>query len=266
MTSRTEPGLASTWTYDTATKGVGKIATASADNGYSRSHSYDSLGRPSGSSITAPGAFAYSFSNSYDANGRLNAVNYPSGNFAVRHVYTSLGYLAEVRNDATNDLYWRADAQNAEGRLTQFTHGNGIATTQTYDANRGWMTAIQAGPSNSVQNLSYEYDALSNVLSRTDAVQSVTETFTYDAYNRVATAVIAGVASKTFQYNAAGNITYKSDAGTYTYNPPGSAQPHAVQSISGAINASYTGACPRAGASPTRGTPSLRWTPLVGPR
>jgi hypothetical protein len=34
----------------------------------------------------------------------------------------------------------------------------------------------------------------------------------------------------------AGNITYRSDVGTYTYG----AKPHAVSSISGSVNASYT--------------------------
>ena len=42
----------------------------------------------------------------------------------------------------------------------------------------------------------------------------------------------------TFSYNAIGNLTYKSDVGSYNY--PGQARPHGVTSISGGvINTSF---------------------------
>ncbi len=39
--------------------------------------------------------------------------------------------------------------------------------------------------------------------------------------------------TKTYQYNAIGNLTYKSDLGTLTYPAVGSPRPHAVTSIAG---------------------------------
>jgi len=45
----------------------------------------------------------------------------------------------------------------------------------------------------------------------------------------------------TFAYNAIGNMTFKSDAGTYSYPAPGQPRPHAVASISGGIiNTTFT--------------------------
>src|SRR5208337_4720796 len=47
MTARSEPDLASAWTYDTAANGIGKLAAVtSTTTGYSRTYTYDSKGRP----------------------------------------------------------------------------------------------------------------------------------------------------------------------------------------------------------------------------
>lgn len=66
---------------------------------------------------------------------------------------------------------------------------------------------------------------MGNLKSRTDSVQGFTETFTYDAINRLTG--VSGPAPKSYQYDAIGNITYKSDVGTYLYGQGGT-KPHAV--------------------------------------
>jgi len=56
---------------------------------------------------------------------------------------------------------------------------------------------------------------LGNLLSRVDALQVITETFGYDTLDRLLS--VTGPASKSFQYDAIGNLTYKSDVGNYAY-------------------------------------------------
>ena len=105
------------------------------------------------------------------------------------------------------------------------------------------MTAILAGTGNIVENFSYTYDVLGNVLTRADANENLTETFTYDTLNRVTSATVSqNIAPvKTFAYDAIGNLLSKSDVGTYAYPLAGSALPHAVTSISaGNINTTFT--------------------------
>lgn len=258
MVSRTEPDVdypgsnqVSAWTYDTASYGIGKLAEAKIVNGntstsYQRTHSYDDKGRPISVAISVGGVAPYTIAATYDVDGRIDTITYPSGAFAVKHVYTALGYLQEVRNAATSAHFWRAEAMNAERQLTQFQHGNGVVTTQVFEATTGRLTGIQAGPGNAVQNLSYTYDALSNLTSRTDTAQNpsqpLTETFLYDALNRLTEATIVDGPTKTVQYDLVGNITFKSDVGTYTYPAAGptAVRPHAVSSVTGAINATYT--------------------------
>ena len=104
------------------------------------------------------------------------------------------------------------------------------------DITTGRLTNVGTGTGNAVQNLSYTYDQLGNPLSRSDANTGLSETFTYDAINRL-TATTVNLSptplSKTFSYDAIGNLLSKSDVGNYSYAPPGSPLPHAVTAVSG---------------------------------
>ncbi len=80
-TQRVEPDLTSTWTYDTATNGIGKPASAATNTGYSRAHTYDALGRPSQTQITVAST-TYAITTAYDSASRVSTITYPSG-FAV---------------------------------------------------------------------------------------------------------------------------------------------------------------------------------------
>jgi RHS repeat-associated protein len=233
---RVEPDMTSVWVYDTAANGIGKLASASITGGpsagYQRTVGYDALGRPTQIATTIDGT-AYTMSAGYDANGRLSQVTYPSG-FVANYGYNSLGYANQL-SDGGAQTFWTANGLDAEQHLTQQTSGNGIVTTRSFSATTGRLSSIAAGAGNSVQSSSYTYNLLGNPLSRTDDTSNLSESFTYDPLNRLLTATVStGVApAKAYAYNSIGNMMSKSDAGTYTYAPPGSPLPHAVMSISG---------------------------------
>ncbi|EJL90061.1 RHS repeat-associated core domain protein containing protein, partial [Herbaspirillum sp. CF444] len=231
MISRAEADLVSSWTYDNCTKGIGKLCSSTADNGYLKSNTYDSLGR--GSSTTTTIDTTYTSSATYDANGRINTVTYPTG-LTVQYVYTTLGYLKEVRNSQTNALLWRADTQNALGQLLQQTYGNNVVTQQVFEATTGRLKNIYAGAGNNVQNFSYAYDYLGNLVSRTDGNQNLTETFLYDSLNRLTNAVVnspaAGLSSTNYTFDNLGNITNRSDMGTYAYGNAND-KPHGLKEL-----------------------------------
>jgi RHS repeat-associated protein len=62
------------------------------------------------------------------------------------------------------------------------------------------------------------WDTAGNLLSRQDLKQSVTETFDYDALNRLTGSQRNGTQNLTLTYNAIGNLLTKSDVGSYTYH------------------------------------------------
>ena len=74
-----------------------------------------------------------------------------------------------------------------------------------------------------MQNLSYTYDSLGNLLTRADGNTNLSESLAYDNLNRLTSATIASNIApvKNFTYDAIGNLLSKSDVGTYTYPAPG---------------------------------------------
>ncbi len=157
----------------------------------------------------------------YDTNGRLANVTYPSG-FVAHYAYNALGYSNQM-SDGTTSVHWTLNALDAEQHITQQTAGNGVVTTRSFDAATGRLVLVQAGGSNSVQNHAYTYNLLGNPLSRTDANTGLSESFTYDALNRLTSATLSTsvATTKTFAYSAIGNLISKSDVGTYSYPSPG---------------------------------------------
>jgi len=242
LTQRLEPDLTSIWTYDTAVNGIGKLASASTNTGYSRTHTYDGFGRPAQVQLTIAGSMHAIFTG-YDMGSRISSVVYPSG-FAVSYGYNAIGYQTQLINSATGQPLWTVNARDAELHATQQTAGNGVTTTQVFDPNTGRLASIGAGTNGGVQSVSYTYDLLGQLLSRGDANSSLNESFSYDSLNRLASSTVSLTPTplvKSFSYNAVGNLTLKSDVGTYTYPAAGQPRPHGVTSISGGvINTTFT--------------------------
>jgi len=250
LQTKVTPDGTSTWTYDTALRGStgqplrGALAqVAKSTDNYSESYTYDNYGRLKTSTINAGSALTTT--HDYDTYGRLEYLTYPTG-FKVRQLYDGFGYLYQVNRVAgTESLLWLANAADSHARIIDERFGNGLVTLRGYDPVTNDLQTIQtgvAGNPTSIQNLSYTFDAIDNLLTRTDASPgiNVTETFGYDNVNRLTQSTVQGSGvniTKTYNYNAAGNITYKSDVGTYTY---GSSRPHAVTQVQGVVNASYT--------------------------
>ncbi len=133
---------------------------------------------------------------------------------------------------------------------TTIAYANGVTTTNTYDAAHLYRlsnkTTVNGVPTN-LQNISYTYDANSNITQIVDASNtnaSKTVNYTYDDLNRMLTATATSVASGqstytyTYAYNAIGNIT-SGPVGSYVYNgSSGSnwANPHAATSINSVTN------------------------------
>ncbi len=237
----------STWTWDTATKGVGKAASTSG-YGYTATPTYDSFGRPA--SVTeAMDGYSFTVSTSYDSLGRPATTAFPSG-LTVRNIYAQYGHLQKLENAITNQVYWQLNATDARGNATQTALGNGINEYRTFVPETGLLNRIQSfGPivgSGAIQDLTYVFDKIGNLTRRSDANQSLDETFAYDTLNRVIDVTTkagpATVSNITVSYDVRGNITARSDVGAYTYGSTdgcGTAGPYAVKAVAGTKVASY---------------------------
>ncbi|MEK6747629.1 MAG: RHS repeat-associated core domain-containing protein [Pseudomonadota bacterium] len=244
-----------TWVYDSAVYGIGKLASVSNDiTGYKRSLVYDVYGRPTqetGRILTTD----YAVERTYDAYGRVETTKYPQtpkGRLATRNEYNADGYLVRVCeaksacNTSDNIPYWELKGVTARGQVSLEKSRNGMTTVRTYDPEKGSVTAINTGRSGiTVQNLAYVYDSIGNVEQRDDLITeralTVSETFKYDEFNRL-TDVMRGASTTSYRYDAIGNIKSKSDFGdNYVYGENG-AGPHAVTTVNMGANkvAGYT--------------------------
>jgi RHS repeat-associated protein len=164
------------------------------------------------------------------------------------------GFVKEVRraDSGANEVYWMADDYASDGRIEGEYFGNGLANQRYYSRATGRLIyasidtgSITAAPY-AIQQLAYTYDAVGNVKTRYDASTGRDERFAtagssdnsdgYDGLDRLLVhRVVAGApaTTTTVSYNQQGNITAKSDVGSYAYaytTGSGRALPHAVSS------------------------------------
>jgi YD repeat-containing protein len=201
--------------------------------------------------LASESGYGYSGSLTYDSLSRPATVAYPTG-LTVQTSYTAYGQLSKLSNASTGADYWQAVNVDARGNVTGATYGNGVNLSKSFDAATGRLTGIlsTSAAAGTIQNLSYQFDTLGNLLSRTDSIQAIVETFQYDTLNRVTASTVrptgqgSGGTTVSVAYDALGNITSKSDIGAYTYGPGAAcgntfAGPHAVSAVAGTKNANY---------------------------
>ncbi|MDD4192015.1 MAG: hypothetical protein PHI28_11830, partial [Mangrovibacterium sp.] len=226
MTRRTSTEGTTTWVYDTGF--IGNLSLVRGPGGISQSYLYDPYGRLETGIDTIQGV-RYVTGHTYDSYGRENQLTYPSG-FAVRHVYDTNGYLAEIRRVSDSQVLWVAQEANARGQLTRMLLGNGLVTEKTFNPNTGFVENIHTG---SIQNMGFQWNARGNLLQRSNTLKSRTEDFTYDNLDRLATSTVNGYPTVSVNYDVLGNITSKSDVATGAFTYGLNAGPNALTRVNG---------------------------------
>lgn len=258
-----------TWTWDTAAHGVGQLHTLASPDG-EKTYGYTSRGQLDTISLRIDGERSPLEARlGYDELGRVETVTYPApagaAPFVVAHDRDAHGHVIAVRDSRTNLAYWRLTDVDDAGRFREEVFGNGAVTERSYFADKQRLRHIgtQSG-AGEVQDLDYGVDDLLNLTRRTDALQpeNTTERFRYDPIHRLTCAYFSEVESASapcalrYDYDPNGNLTFKSDVGTLSYDDP--LHPHA---ITGAGTDSF--AHDAAGNQTTRpGGTTVRYTPF----
>lgn len=165
---------------------------------------YDPLGRIVLNNQCTPsncGTSNYGVSAGYDLAGHLTSVIYPSGRKVV-YGYNGGGFLNLVQFNSWNGTtpsggvynYWSAADANfyPNGVPKSWTTGNGVTESRVLNSRLQWQeeTVSNSSIATFADHL-YGYGTQNNgnILSITDQLSSAyTQTFTYDALNRLATA------------------------------------------------------------------------------
>lgn len=251
MISRLEPESAAptTWVYGTSAvlHEIGRLKSLSKPDGYAEAYTFDTIGRPA--SVTYTEDTTYQVNYAYNSIGAIDIVTYPTSTsgyrFALKYLY-SYGFLQQVKDNAAGTVFWSLSSANDYAAPTTEILGNAVTITSGYKPWTNDVISRQVGSGGStanLQNLDYLWDLNGNLQQRRDLAQSLTEIFTYDELNRLKTSTLNSAQNLSVLYNAAGNITSKSDVGSYNYttNQFGCsytglpAQPHAVRNAGGAV-------------------------------
>ena len=227
-----------TWSYDTADNGLGLLHTISNDEGYEKRFNYDSFNRIEQVDETIE---AKNFSTSYEYDGlhRIDVIHYPAGLSIQNHFDTNTGTIKQVTSLNGDTNYWTLEETNARGQIVRELMAESIQTERDYRPGNGWLNSTTTSfGSNTLHNMSYTFNDVGSLTSRTNGVINKTETFAYDRLDRLTGVTLDGNTTS-YTYDALGNITSKSDVGDYTeygtkagsctYTPG----PHAVSKVDG---------------------------------
>lgn len=241
------------WSYDTQVPG--KLDSLSDQNGYVKSYGYDALGRVLSISETIDNK-VYVMNHDYHTNvadqnslGKMKSTLYPYGHYQIFYFYNNIGSLSQIQNQDSNVL-WEGLEANAYGKFTEEEYGAGIlALDRFYDVNTGLASHItgQRFGGDLIQDNNYQFDGIGNLVFRDEYIEAIDqfqarhleETFKYDGINRLIESNFINHSTSDQSQNAAaydalGNITFKSDVGSYQYGSActnGGYGPHAVCEI-----------------------------------
>lgn len=214
LKSRIAPEGTTSYEYYPVNSGTSsnQIRKITGFTGNLEEYSYDNFGRLQTVKETVD-ATPHTTTFGYNIYGDVNSILYPSG-FGTNHQYDANGYPTTIKNTANNITIFNNTGINGRGQITNYSLGNGLSSVNEFIY--GFPTKKQtAGKQN--LNMDWEY-GLALLKSRNDIVKGKTETFTYDHLDRLKQTDI-GALSQVTNYSLNGNITSKTDAGLYSYDP-----------------------------------------------
>lgn len=207
--SITDPlGRTTTYTYD----GNNNKTSETKPDGTTFSYTYDN----NGNILTATDSNGRSISCSYNTNGALLTMS-AMGTEELTMAYDSYGNLISATDSSGNTQSYGYDNT---GNLTSVTDSLGTLMSMSYDSN-GNITSITNAEG---QVTNFSYDSEGRLISRTITYQGITltDTYTYDAANRVTGITYSNGNTVSYTYNQAGDITSSTDSQgrtvTYTYD------------------------------------------------
>ena len=206
------PEVTISTTYDKGWKGaVDEVFSLGAMLSL-ETYTYDNYGRVIKKNIVIDHR-DYETSYTYNLANQVETIKYPKG-LKVKNGYDACGIQISVSNANNQKLYWKLYDLDARGQIEKEEYGNGLITTTAHDPKKGTISSILTP---GIQNWTYNFDAVGNLVTRRDLKRNLSESFSYDGLYRLTTVRKNGQVTQSMTYDNAGNITSKSDVGTYIY-------------------------------------------------
>ncbi|HPP62404.1 MAG TPA: RHS repeat-associated core domain-containing protein [Anaerolineales bacterium] len=230
-----------TYAYDAGTNGKGRRTSMGVTGADFTQWTYDARGRVTSENkqITGGGQFVTAFT--YNDADLPVTMTYPDSE-VVTFEYNNNMLPVSVSG---TDTYAQTIAYDSANRMIQMIRGankiNTVFTYNNWNVDNGRLqniTSTQVSTGDPLQNLTYDYDSVSNIETIVDSLSGTqTQTFTYDALDRLTNSSVTGgtdgLYTEGYTYEDpnnpnTGNLFSKNGV-TYTYS---TTHKHAVTSLS----------------------------------
>lgn len=211
-----------------------ELVSTTSSNGTSKVLTYDSIGRVSTEKETVLDKRFLTKSYTYAA-GNISSIRYTTSSgldVLEEHEY-KFGHL--VKKSINGKVFYTLNKENEFGNPIEVSTTGGL--TREYGYNEYGIPTfrkIRLENSDDLWHCEYDFEPETmNLRSRKDVLTGYTETFGYDNLNR-----LTSCNEETITYSPNGNITAKSDIGSFSYGI--SSKPYAISSANISGNISYS--------------------------
>ncbi|HEY5958486.1 MAG TPA: RHS repeat-associated core domain-containing protein, partial [Polyangiaceae bacterium] len=282
VTREDRPEGTTRWSYDVGNAAIGKVTSVTgppselSPNGTSSTFAYGPISGPIGSrgriasatQVVAGESFVIGYD--YDSNGRPSKITYPGAagtKFATKLGYDPDGTLTSIENpeSTTEPKYYEVTSRTSLNEVAAERLGGRLVTNYDYYPLTGALKSaahVLNGTEISASTLTYnETGTVSTIgLMEGGLPSNAARAFAYDVSDRLTDTYSAKFANGTWtrdaklqsvSHDTLGNITSKSDVGTYKYERAGN--PYAVTSA-GAMTFQYDNLGRQTGRSGTQGS------------
>lgn len=218
-TSVLRPGeFNTTYTYNT----YGLLSSEQSTNGTGTEYTYDSYDRISTVKETVPDSKWFKKTYTYSGVNTISTVKYTTqGGDITTETYSYANGQNTGVNITGGTTVWSLVSENDLGQPTQITTGS---ISRQYGFTEYGLPAYRKMAGGSLQNFTYQFNVNNgNLTSRTDVINNKTESFKYDALNRLDT-----LGTRVAQYANNGNILSLTSVGSMSYANTG--KPYQVSS------------------------------------
>ena len=198
------------YTYDT----VGRLIAKQSTNGTGSAFTYDGYGRITSVRDTVPDGKWLQRTYGYSSGSVLSSVQYgcQGGSITTETYSYANGHNTGITLPG-GTVVWSLTSENDLGLPTAITSGS---INREYGYTAFGLPAYRRMNNGIIQNCTYQFNALTgNLTSRSDLVNGTTESFGYDALNR-----LVSMGNRQLSYAANGNILSIDGVGTMAYGAP----------------------------------------------